>query len=49
LTARRYGSLGSGESFTSATRHLGDVCRDLIDQYVADNVLRPLQEAIAIK
>ena len=49
LTARRYGSLETGESFESAMRRLAEVCQELVDNYVVDHVLRPLQQAIAIK
>ena len=49
LTARRYGSLDPGETYVSAMERLTEICRDLVDQYVIENVLRPLQETIAIK
>jgi hypothetical protein len=49
LTARRYGSLEPGESFVAAMERLSDVCRDLVDNYVVDCILRPLQQTIAIK
>ncbi len=49
FTARRYGSLDPGESYLSAMERLAEVCRDMIDNYVVDNVLKPLQETIAIK
>jgi hypothetical protein len=28
---------------------LAETCRDVIDNYVVENVLRPLQQAIAIR
>ena len=34
LTARRYGSLDSGDNFVKATARLADVCKDLVDTYV---------------
>ena len=49
LTARRYGSLDAGETYTSAMERLTRVCQDLVDNYVIDNVLRPLQQTIAIQ
>ena len=49
LTARRYGSLDSGESFETAMRRLAEICQGLVDDYVIDHVLRPLQQTIAIK
>lgn len=49
LTARRYGSLDPGENYVTAMEHLAKTCFDLVDNYVVDNVLLPLQQAIAIK
>ena len=49
LTARRYGSLDVGESFESAMMGLGDTCRRIVDEHVLEQILRPLQHAIAIK
>jgi hypothetical protein len=49
LTARRYGSLEPGENYVSAMKRLAGVCQELVDNYVVENVLRPLQQAIAIR
>ncbi len=49
LTARRYGSLDAGETYVGVMQKLADSCKELIDGYVADSILRPLQETIAIK
>jgi hypothetical protein len=49
LTARRYGSLDPGETYVQAMFRLTEICRDLVENYVIDNVLRPLQQTIAIK
>lgn len=49
LTARKYGSLGPESSFESAMEDLTQVCYDMVDNYVVDNVLRPLARAIAMK
>lgn len=49
LTARRYGSLDAGESFVTAMDRLADIAREIVDNYVVDHVLRPLQQAIAIR
>jgi hypothetical protein len=49
LTARRYGSLDPGESFAQAMERLSEICREMVDGYLVDQVLRPLQQAIAIK
>ena len=49
LTARRYGSLDPNELYTSAMDELSKVCVRMVDNYVIDNILRPLQQTIAIK
>jgi hypothetical protein len=49
FTVRRYGALDNGETFVTSMRRLADLCRELIDSYVVENVLRPLQQAIAIR
>jgi hypothetical protein len=49
LTARRYGSLEPGETFVTALQRLGALCKEIVDGYVVENVLRPLQQAIAIR
>jgi len=49
LTARRYGSLDAGETYISTMERLGRMCGEMVDNYLIDNVLRPLQQAIAIK
>ncbi len=49
LTARRYGSLESGETFVSAMEKLSGTCHELLEHYLIEHVLRPLQQAIAIK
>jgi hypothetical protein len=49
LTARRYGSLEAGETYVSTMQKLAGVCKELVDNYMIDNVLRPLQQAIAIR
>ena len=49
FTTRRYGSLDPGETYVDAMRQLSERCLELIDEFVIDNVLRPLQRAIAIK
>ena len=49
LTARRYGSLEPGETFVTSLDRLAALCKDIIDNYVVEHVLRPLQQAIAIR
>jgi hypothetical protein len=48
FTARRYGSLDGEETYVSAMKKLSDICREVVDGYIVENVLRPLQQAIAI-
>ena len=48
FTARRYGSLNTGETYVSAMKKLADLCREIVDGYIVENVLRPLQQTIAI-
>jgi hypothetical protein len=49
LTVRRYGGLEAGESFSQAMQRLTKTCQELVDNYMVDGILRPLQETIAIK
>jgi len=49
VTARRYGSLDPGETFVSTMEKLAQAACDIIDNYVIDNVLKPLQHTIALK
>ena len=49
VTGRRYGSLNSGESYVDAMRQLSSTCEEIVDRYVIDHILRPLQQAIAIR
>lgn len=49
LTARKYGSLESGESFTSTMKRLQSLCEEIIDGYMIEHILVPLQQTIAIK
>ena len=49
LTVRRYGSLDGGESYSSAMRRLSEICEDLVDNYLIENVLLPLKQTISIQ
>ena len=48
FTARRYGSLDGDETYVSAMGRLAEICREIVDGYVVENILRPLQQTIAI-
>jgi hypothetical protein len=49
LTVRRYESLGSHETYAAEFDRLAGLCRDLVDEFLVTNVLRPLQEAISLR
>lgn len=49
VTARRYGALQSGETFPGVLAQLAELGRDVVDRHVVDCILRPLQDAIAIR
>jgi hypothetical protein len=49
FTARRYGSLDPGENYVSAMRRLAELCIELVDNYVVESVLLPLQHVISTK
>jgi hypothetical protein len=49
LTLRRYDSLRSDEQFGEELVRLAGLCEKIADEYLVDNVLRPLQQAIAMK
>jgi hypothetical protein len=49
LTARQYGSLGPDMTYVAALENLSRVCQEMVEEYMIDNVLRPLARAIAMK
>jgi hypothetical protein len=49
LTVRRYDSLGPNETYASEFGRLAGLCRDLVDEYLVTNILRPLQETISLR
>lgn len=49
LMVRRYDSLGPDENYAAEFDRLSALCRDLVDEYLIDSVLRPLQTAISIR
>lgn len=48
VTARRYGSLDPGMTYTAALDQLDQICREVIENYVAPSVLEPLARTIAL-
>ncbi len=49
VTARQYGSLGSGRSYLDTLARLDEVCREMLDGHVIEHVLQPLARAISLK
>ena len=49
LTARQYGSLQSDLTFVDCMDKLSRLCHEMVEEYVIDNVLKPLARAIALK
>lgn len=49
VTARRYGSLEPGTTYVDMLRALGNLCTEVIEDYVADELLKPIQRTIEIK
>ncbi|WP_153556133.1 hypothetical protein [Roseimaritima sediminicola] len=49
LTVRRFDSLSSDENYAAEFERLAGLCREIADGYLVTNILRPLQQAIALK
>jgi hypothetical protein len=49
VTARRYGSLEASESFIDVMRQLDAICMDIVENYVVERVLLPLQQTISMR
>jgi hypothetical protein len=49
VTARQYGSLEPDRTYVQVVDHLAKVCQEVVDQYVTESVLRPLQRTIALR
>ncbi len=49
VTARQYGSLKPDLSFGETLSQLVQICQEMIDNYVIENVLHPLARTIALK
>ncbi len=49
VTARQYGSLSPDTTYVQTLDKLSGLCRDVVDNYVAENILHPLQRTIAAK
>ncbi len=49
LTIRRYDSLDANENYADELIRLSAFGRDLVDDYLVPNILRPLQQAISLR
>jgi len=49
VTARQYGSLNPDRTFVDTLGRLGEVCQEVLYNYVIDHVLKPLARTIAMK
>ncbi len=49
LTLRRFDSLASTEEFGEELQRLAGICENLTDNYLVENILRPLHQTIALK
>lgn len=49
VTARQYGSLKAATTFGDNLKQLLEICREILDGYAIEHVLRPLQRTIALK
>ena len=49
VTARQYGSLDPDTTYVQALENLARTCREVVDNYVVEQVLRPLARTIAMK
>lgn len=49
VTARQYGSLDPNLTFEQTLADLSDVCHEILEKHVIENVLQPLARTIALK
>lgn len=49
MTVRRYESLGVKENYANEFDRLSSLCRDLVDEYLIESVLEPLQKSISLR
>jgi hypothetical protein len=48
VTLRRYGSLDTNETYGAVVERLRQLGQDVVDRYVVDQILLPLQQSISI-
>ena len=49
VTARQYGSLPPDRTFSETLERLSQICHEMIDNHVIENILQPLARTISIK
>jgi hypothetical protein len=49
VTARQYGSLSPDRTFGETLDRLAEICHEMLENHVIENVLRPLARTIALK
>jgi hypothetical protein len=49
VTARQYGSLSPTTTFVQTLDRLSDVCQEMLENHVIEQILQPLQRTIAMK
>jgi len=49
VTARQYGSLGPDATFGDTLQRLNQVCQEMLDHHVIEQVLKPLARTIALQ
>ncbi len=49
VTARQYGSLGPDKNFVETLERLREICDEMIESHVIEQILRPLARMIALK
>jgi hypothetical protein len=49
VTARQYGSLDPDKTFVETLERLGEVCHEMIENHVIENILDPLARTISLK
>jgi hypothetical protein len=49
VSARQYGSLQSGQTYVDTLERLSGIVGDIVENYVSETVLAPLQRAIALR
>lgn len=49
LTVRRFDSLNTDEEYSKELVRIAELCEKTADEYLVENILRPLQQTIALK